>query len=235
MTSRRRPSAAHATYPADATPKAIPVDEQRKANGPAAEKTLALAETYAEEGRKAEALQAAKRALTLSRQPNTLVVAARLFAEFGETKEAQAIATELDNTLQTQNRAYARVIEGDIAVQANRLADAVDAFRASIKLLDLWLPHFELGIAYVEAGHFAEGLAELETCQRRRGEATAIFLDDTPSLRYLATLPYWLARAQEGVGQQQDATGNYQTFLSIRADAPRNTLVVDAKRRTSGK
>jgi tetratricopeptide (TPR) repeat protein len=211
--------------------QAIPSDVQQKANGPAAEKAFALAETFDAQGRRAQALDAAKRALTLSRQPSTLVPAARLFARLGQTKDAQAIVAELDNTLQTQNRAYARVIEGDVALRADRLADAVDAFRASIKLVDLWLPHFALGVAYVEAGHFAEGLTELEACQRRRGEATAVFLDDTPTLRYLATLPYWLARAQEGVGQQQAASANYQAFLAIRGEAAKDALVIDAQRR----
>ncbi len=211
--------------------QALPVDEQQKANGPAAEKALLLAEVSEAQGRRAQAVDAARRALKLSRQANILVPAARLFARLGQTKDAQAIVAELDNTLQTQNRAYARVIEGDIALQANRLADAIDAFRASMKLLDLWLPHYALGVAYVQAGHFAEGLTELEACQRRRGEATAIFLDDTPSLRYLATLPYWLGRAQEGVGQQQAAAANYQGFVAIRAGVPADPLVADATRR----
>jgi tetratricopeptide (TPR) repeat protein len=211
--------------------QAIPVDQQQKANGPAAEKTIALAETFEAQGRRAQAVDAAQRALKISREPATLLPAARLFARSGQSKEAAAIVSELDNTLQTQNRAYARIIEGDLALHAERLADAVDAYRASVKLIDMWLPHFALGVAYVQAGHFAEGLTELETCQRRRGEATAIFLDDTPSLRYLATLPYWLARAQEGVGQQQDATANYKAFLAVRGEATKDALVVDAKRR----
>jgi tetratricopeptide (TPR) repeat protein/TolB-like protein len=210
--------------------KSIPVDLQQKANGPAAEKTLALAEALDAQGQRAQALAAVKRALGLSRQPTTLVPAARMLARFGQTKDAQAIVAELDNTLQTQNRAYARVIEGDIALAGKKLADAVDAFRASIKLQDLWMPHYALGVAYVEAGHFAEGLTELETCQRRRGEATAIFLDDTPTLRYLAALPYWLGRAQEGVGQQA-ATTNYQAFVAVRGEAANDPLVADAKKR----
>ena len=140
--------------------QAIPVDLQQKANGPAAEKTIALAETFEAEGRRAQALEAAQRALKISREPATLLPAARLFARLGQTKEAAAIVTELDNTLQTQNRAYARIIEGDLALRANKLADAIDAYRASAKLLDMWLPHFALGVAYAQAGgHDAEGSA----------------------------------------------------------------------------
>ena len=79
---------------------------------------------------------------------------------------------------------------------------------------------------------WVEALSELGACEKRRGEATAIFLDDSPTLRYQATLPYWLARAQEGVGQEAAARNNYRAFLSIRgADAPDDPLVVDARRR----
>ena len=49
-------------------------------------------------------------------------------------------------------------------------------------------------------GHSAEALAELEQCVKRRGEATDAFFSDMPTLRYLPTAYYYLARAQEGLG-----------------------------------
>ena len=114
---------------------------------------------------------------------------------------------------------------------SRRRASALDAFRDSTKLADFWMAHFDMGITYVYAGAFAEALSELELCQRRRGEAAAIFLDDTPSVRYLATLPYWLARAQEGLGQNAEAQANYKAFLSIRGAATADPLVIDARKR----
>ena len=67
-------------------------------------------------------------------------------------------------------------------------------------LADPWLARFDLGVFFVEAGRYAEALSELELCEKRKGEATALFLDDIPTYRYLAPLPYWLGRAQEGMG-----------------------------------
>jgi hypothetical protein len=55
-------------------------------------------------------------------------------------------------------------------------------------------------MAYVAAKHFAEAKDEFDACQKRRGEATALFLDDQPTFRYLASLPSWLAQAQKGLG-----------------------------------
>jgi hypothetical protein len=57
-----------------------------------------------------------------------------------------------------------------------------------------------LGLAYLQAGYYAEALAEFETCMKRRGEATALLIDDMPTFRRLAPLPALLTRAQNGLG-----------------------------------
>ena len=127
----------------------------------------------------------------------------------------------------------ADVIRAEIALANRRPADAIDALRAAQKAADLWIVHFLLGRAWVEAGRFPEAIAEFDACVRRRGEATAIFLDDIPSVRYLAPLPYWHGRAQEGLGLSAQALANYKQFLAIRAAAPDDALVKDARTRTA--
>jgi len=107
----------------------------------------------------------------------------------------------------------------------------VTAFIEAQKIVDLWLARLDLGRAYEEAGHHAEAFAELERGRKRRGEATALFLDDIPTYRQLATLPYWLARAQEGLGQTQAAAANYKAFLALRPDGSRDPLAADGHRR----
>jgi hypothetical protein len=98
-------------------------------------------------------------------------------------------------------------------------------------LADLWLGRFDLGVAYVQANAFAEAITEFEACQKRRGEATALFLDDRPTIRYLGPFSYWLGRAQEGLGQATPAKASYEAFLSVRKDAAADPLVQDARRR----
>jgi tetratricopeptide (TPR) repeat protein len=133
--------------------------------------------------------------------------------------------------LTPQSRAYGKVLEGQIALKERRMADAVDAFTAAQKFADLWLARFNLGIAYIEAGAFPEALGELDRSQKRRGEATAVLLDEVPTFRYLATLPYWLGRAQEGALQRAAAKENYKAFLAIRSGSPRDLTVIDARKR----
>jgi hypothetical protein len=95
----------------------------------------------------------------------------------------------------------------------------------------VWLARFYLGVAYETAGRHGEAISELEICRRRIGEATALFLDEVPTYRYAAPLPYWLARAQEGLGQAAQARSNYEAFLGQKKGPTRDSLVLDARRR----
>jgi hypothetical protein len=53
-----------------------------------------------------------------------------------------------------------------------------------------------------------------------------------PTLRYLPPLYYWLARAQQDLGDAESARTNYGRFLDFRRDADADTaLVADAARR----
>jgi len=63
----------------------------------------------------------------------------------------------------------------------------------------------------------------------RRGEASAIFLDDVPTFRYMAELPYWTARAQFDIGMTEAARQNLESYLELRPNG--GTLVADARER----
>ena len=98
-------------------------------------------------------------------------------------------------------------------------------------LANVWLVSFDLGVAYVQANTFPEAVSELGACEKRRGEATALFFDDKPTVRYLATLPYWIGRAQEGLEMRAAAKAHYESFIALRKDATADPLVEDARRR----
>jgi tetratricopeptide (TPR) repeat protein len=209
----------------------IRLDQQIKNPAAAAAKALALAEALEAQGKTKEAALAVAQAIEASRDEPIIVAAARTLIRLGNVPAAQELTAELDKRLQPQARAYVKLIEGEMAGRGGKSADAVEAFGAAVKLADLWLARFALGVAYVQADHYAEGLRELEACQKRRGEATAVFLDDVPTFRYLAVLPYWLARAQEGVGQKPAAAENYKKYIALRPTTPKDPLVVDASLR----
>ena len=96
------------------------------------------------------------------------------------------------------------------------------------RLFEILPAHFH-PVRHSDAGFFAEAFDEFENCLERRGEATAMFLDDSPTFRYLAELPYWTARAQDGLGMRTDAIRNYQSFLALRPEG--GPLADDARQR----
>jgi tetratricopeptide (TPR) repeat protein len=152
-----------------------------------------------------------------------------LQADRGE--EAVHIAADLKKMLQRHTTAYARLIMGELAGQQGMFADAIDAFQEAQSRQDSWFGRFLLGRTYVEAGHAAEGLAELEVCAARSGETTDAFFFDMPTLRYLPPLYYWLGRAQQDVGVAAQARASYDRFLQLRGAGDADLLVSDARAR----
>ena len=214
--------------------KGISHDEKEKNSGEMALKYVARSEAQLALRKRQEAVKAADKAVLLSKDATVLYPAARALVQAGEDAKARKVATGLDNTLQQQNRSYAQLIAGEIALRHKQLPDAVENLRAGQKLHDSWIAHFLLGRAYLEAGHFGEAAGEFETCKKRLGETTDLMFADTATLRYLSPLYYWLARAQEGAGMKSAALENYQQFLKLRGDSdPGDVLVTEARYKNS--
>ncbi|HEY7698168.1 MAG TPA: tetratricopeptide repeat protein, partial [Vicinamibacteria bacterium] len=213
--------------------EAIALDEKAGNPGILAQHYVAAAEAYLALGQKGRAGAAARAATRLSAHESVLFPAAMAFLEAGLPEEAEKVALNLDNMLQTHTTAYARLIDAELLVRKGRYALAIETFRDSIKRRDTWFARFLLGKVYAETEHFPEAMAELDLCLKRRGEVTDVFFYDTPSLRYLPQAYYWLARSQQAMGVA-DALANYEKFLALRANAdPPDPLASDALRRAS--
>jgi serine/threonine protein kinase/tetratricopeptide (TPR) repeat protein len=199
-------------------------------------KQILVAEALALQGDANGAAATARQALSRDDSDGVQIPAAMFFLAGRATADATKISEELGNRpLEPRSRAWGKLITGQIALAQGKKTQAIDEFHQAIKLADLWLVRFTLGRAFLEAGAFAEALQEFDTCTKRRGEATSVFLDDVPSIRYLATVPYWTARAQEGLGLVPQAQENYRKFLSIRTKDSPDPLVKDARRRLGEK
>ncbi len=207
----------------------IGADLQRDNQRAAGAKYVALAEAHILNGDPQQlATEAITRALGVGRGMSHRVAAALLYLELGMNDEAKVIGDELSSGLQPQNRAYGAMINGVAHSLDGRHAQALDALMGATQLSDFWLIRRELGKAYLRAGSFAEALDEFNTCESRRGEASAVFLDDLPTWRFLADLPYWRARAQQEIGMEHAARENYRAFLDIRGEG---ALADDARER----
>jgi serine/threonine protein kinase/tetratricopeptide (TPR) repeat protein len=210
---------------------AITDDENNRRTEGLIAKRVALGDALLAQGRVTDALREAAAIAALADGVTARVPAARILLQSGAGDESvRRIAGELNNQLQPQKRAYSKIIDGEVALARHRAADAVEHFTAARKFTDLWLARFDLGLAYVQAGAYAEAVSELELADKRRGEAMAMFLDDWPTVHQVATLQYWLGRAHEGLGAVPVARQNYQAFMKLRT-APSDPLAKDARER----
>jgi tetratricopeptide (TPR) repeat protein len=217
--------------------KAVPIltagiarDVKIKNTAAQAAKLVALAEARLALGNQAEALTAVKEAVGLTRDPSVLVPSARVLVAAGRDKEAADIAVELGQSPQATARAYEKLIKADIALNQKRNADAQFELGEALKLADLWMLRLASGIAGVQGGNSVAARDDLNKCLEKRGEATSVFLDDVPSIRYLAPVHYWLGRALEGMNRDQ-ALESYRIFLTLRPAGSRDPLAADARRR----
>jgi tetratricopeptide (TPR) repeat protein len=195
----------------------------------ASTKYIALAEAHVlNDDPKEKALEALDSALAISTGLSQRVGAALNYIALGEANLAREIAAELSSSLQPQSRAYGAMITGMLYSEEGQHVEALDTLMRATQLSDFWLVRFKLGKAYLSAGSFAEALDEFNSCEARRGEASAVFLDDLPTWRYVADLPYWRARAQQEIGMSHAARESYRIYLTLRADGP---LARDARER----
>jgi tetratricopeptide (TPR) repeat protein len=207
----------------------IGLDEALGNQRAAATKRIAKAEALLGEGQSDAAVAEIEAALAANGGLGRRVPAAMLYLQLGMVDEASAIAHELTQQVQDQHRAYGNMILGIIDSREGRHAEALDKHRAAIEYTDFWLARFFLGQAYLAAGSAAEALDEFEITLARRGEASALFLDDLPTWRYLATLLYWRGRAQQAVGMNAAAAESYAAYTLLRGED--DPLAVDANER----
>jgi tetratricopeptide (TPR) repeat protein/predicted Ser/Thr protein kinase len=222
--------------PGDALPlleKGVEADLTNKDSESAAVKLAALAGARLDLKQNAAALSAADRAVSMARGDGILYPAARVYLAAGKESRALEIAKELSSRLEQDPQAYAELIRGEAELQKGKAREAIKILEGARKIADTWMGRYLLGRAYFEAGAFPDADRELEAAGKRRGEATALFLDEAPSYRYYPPVAYWLGRAREEL-KSPAAAESYKAFLSIK-DGSGDPLLADARRRLGAK
>jgi tetratricopeptide (TPR) repeat protein/predicted Ser/Thr protein kinase len=214
----------------DLLEKGIAEDLAAKRPDPAAHKLVMLAQAKLMHGEDQQAVTAANRALANSKAASVRLLAARVLIAAHRPDKARELAATFGKELESEPRAYAKLIEGDIALQNGQAQDAVTAIAEGNKLTDTWIGRFDLGRAYLEAGAYAEADAEFDRCLKRRGEAMELFMDDMPTYSYFPAIYYYKGRALEGL-KSSGAADSYRTYLSIRGNAGEDPLLADIRRR----
>jgi tetratricopeptide (TPR) repeat protein len=173
---------------------------------------------------------AVTKALSASQTVPVRVLAARASVAAGDFARAQKLASGLGSETQPESQAYARIIDGDLALQQGDKNRAIKMFTDANQLLDTWIGHFELGRAYLESGMFVEADSEFDRCMKRRGEALEIFIDNVPTIAYFPPVYYYQGRVREGLKSPGFAE-SYRVYLNIRGQAGEDPLLGDIRRR----
>lgn len=185
---------------------AIAVDVDAKNISAAAIKRMAIAQAHADAGDGPAALREADRALALAQADPVQFAAGQIYAQFGRTAAASKLADTLSGRLDADAQAYGRLLHAEVALAQKNARVALEAIKQAQKIADTWPGRLLLARAYFDLGAFAEASSELDVVQKRRGEATAMFLDDVPTYRVYAQVPRWVTRVQESLKSQVRGT-----------------------------
>ena len=209
--------------------KGIDGDLAAKSTDAAAKKYVIKAEAQLMLGNKTEAMKSVEQGVAMSKA-NVVFAAARVYLLAGDNARAIALGAELSKQLEATPQAFGKLIEGDVQLGRGNAKQAVQLYRESEHLLDSWLAHFDLARAYIAAKAFTDASTELETCLRRRGEATDIYIDEQQTFRYFPATYYYLGRALEGL-KSSGAAEEYRNFLAMKVPTAHDPMVDDAKKR----
>ncbi len=210
--------------------KGIAADLAQKNETAASVKVLALAGAQLSLNQRDLALKSAARAVGYDADESVLYSAAHVDIEAGNTSAASALAKRLDERFEPEPRALAKLVEGELQMASGKLHDAVSSFEDGQKLADTWLGRFDLGRAYLAAKQYPEAQEEFDVCLKRRGEASSVFLDDEPTVRYMPALYYDSGLARSGL-HSAAALDDFRTFITLKQHSEKDPMVLDARRR----
>ena len=191
---------------------------------------LAYAETL--RGDKRAALTGMEKALTDSPSAKIRFLAARTYLEAGETDKALKLATALGAELQSEPQAYAKIIQGEAALKTHNSRRSIELLTESKNMVDNWLVHYDLGLAYLHAEAFTEADSEFDSCIKRQGEILELFMDDMPTYSYFPPVHYYQGKAREGL-KSSGAADSFRTYLSIRGGAGEDPLLPEVRHQLS--
>jgi len=184
-------------------------------------------------GQPRAAVAAADQALSNSKAVKIRFLTARAFVEAGEIDRARALIAGLASELQAEPQAYAKMVEGRIALKNGDPREAIKVLTEANALLDTWIGHFDLGQAYFEADAMPQADAQFDRCLRRRGEALALFLDEEPTYGFFPPVYYYQGRIREALKNAGFAE-SYREYLTLRGQSKEDPLLADVRRRAGG-
>jgi tetratricopeptide (TPR) repeat protein/tRNA A-37 threonylcarbamoyl transferase component Bud32 len=199
----------------------------------AAAKLIAAAHAELSRGRARQAVERADAALAQSKAVKIRFLTARTYIEADSVTKAQPIVEDLAKELYAEPRAYAKQLEGLIALKNGDARQAITLLREANGLFDTWIGQFDLGRASLAANAFTQADSAFDLCiNGRRGEALALFVDEEPTAAYLPQAYYYQGLVREGL-KTAGAAESFRQFLAIRNASTEDPLVAEARKRVT--
>jgi serine/threonine protein kinase/tetratricopeptide (TPR) repeat protein len=185
------------------------------------------------QGRTPDAIKLAEAAYGLSQDPITTYEAGRILLAGGRAERVKQLIAELDKSLSPETQALGLTLAGEAQLVTSRDARAaIQSFQQALKLADSWQTRYLLGRAYLEAEAVVQAEGEFDACVDRRGEATALYLDDVPTWRVVAPAYYYQGLARTAMKNTDGAANAFRTFVAFKDGGDeQSSLVTDAKKR----
>jgi tetratricopeptide (TPR) repeat protein len=180
---------------------------------------------------KAAAIAAADKALATDNSVKIRFLAGRIFIEAGDIRRAETVITQLGSEIHAEPQAYAKILEGGLALNRGDARQAMKVLLEANALLDTWIGRFDLGRAYLDAGLLTQADSEFDSCIQRRGEALALFVDEEPTYAFFPPVYYYRGRVGEAL-KADKFVESYNAYLNIRGKSTEDPLVPDVRRRT---
>jgi len=206
----------------------IAADVERKNASGATSKRIALAEAHLAQGDIASGVREAQAAASASESDTVRTGAALVLAAAGAATQAETLAVALNNKLEADPQAYGRLVQAEIALARKEPRRAVELAREAQKYADTWLGQVTLGRAYLGLNAYPEAYSALEAALKRRGEATAVFLDDVPTYRRLPPVYYYMGLAQKGL-RSSAAPDSFKKYIELRSSGEPHQMLEDAR------
>ena len=194
-----------------------------------AAKLAALAHVDLLRGRKREAIAAIERALASSNGVRIQFLAGQVYVEAGEAAKARPLIDALASELRAEPQAYAKIIEGELALKNGDPRQAIKVLTEANTLTR----HLDGSLRSREGlsggGWPAQADSEFDRCIKRRGEAMQLLLDDEPTYAYLAPVYHYQGRVREGLKTEGFAE-SYRAYLVLRGQSKEDPLVPEVRR-----
>jgi len=191
-----------------------------------------LASVRLSQGKTADAIRLAEAAASASADATIRYEAGRVLLAAGRDARARELAAELEKSLVAETHALGLTLAGEIALVKGDQRAAVEAFQQALKSADSWQTRYLLGRAFLEGESYPEAEGEFDRCITRRGEATAVYLDDVPTWRVVAPVYYYQGVARSAMSNRAGAAERLRTYVELKAGGDeQDPLVSDAQKR----